>query len=537
LKWLLAIVATVALLAAVAIVALPWLVDVPRVQALVAANASQALGRAVRFASLSVAVFPLPSVTLRNLEIADDPEFGAAPFVTLDRGRLRLRLRPLLSGRIEFAELVLEKPTITVLRDARGRLNVATLGAGGEPKPGTRTGRAGTGASGGGAALALPTAVKVEDGVLIYSASKAGGATRYRIEDLALTLDATGPQVAFEGSARATPGDVILTFSEGLVTVTPGRPLAEAPVRAKLAIDGKDVTPFVAAALGPAIGVGGTIQGALTVAGTVASPTAAGDVKLSRLTVARTSPQCPEPKRRTLAVPAVTLNAAWRDARLTAQPLHADLRKGTFDARLTADVERGVRIRLDDMAVKAMPLEPVLVDFLCLGYAVTGPLDLAGALTFAAAKPLETLSGPGSLKIGAGRIVGKQALRLVGDVVRVAGTVSTLLSGDLSPAVFTSPVEFDSITGTYRITDGIVSTRDLLYTSRLMAVSVVGDYAIPTSVMNLDVVVNHGRGEVRAKVTGTAAAPAIRIVPGSVLRSVDQDKVERGLRDLLRQFR
>jgi hypothetical protein len=49
--------------------------------------------------------------------------------------------------------------------------------------------------------------------------------------------------------------------------------------------------------------------------------------------------------------------------------------------------------------------------------------------------------------------------------------------------------------------------------------------------------VNHGRGEVRAKVTGTAASPAIRVVPSSVLRSLDQDKVETGLKDLLKRFR
>jgi hypothetical protein len=71
----------------------------------------------------------------------------------------------------------------------------------------------------------------------------------------------------------------------------------------------------------------------------------------------------------------------------------------------------------------------------------------------------------------------------------------------------------------------------------VMKVAVAGDYVLPTNVMNLDVVVSHARGEIRAKVTGTAAAPSIRIVPESVLRSVDQDTVERGLKDLLKRFR
>jgi hypothetical protein len=196
-----------------------------------------------------------------------------------------------------------------------------------------------------------------------------------------------------------------------------------------------------------------------------------------------------------------------------------------------------MRVRFDDLAVKGVPVESVLVDFLCQGYAVSGPLDLTSTLTFAAGRPLETLSGPGSLKIGAGKVVGKQALSLMTNVVRVGGAVSSLLSADIPTSAFASPVEFDSITGTYQVTDGIARTRDLVYTSRAMVVGVAGDYVLATGAMNLDVVVNHGRGEVRAQVTGTAAAPAIRVVPSTVLRNADRDTVERGLKDLLKRFR
>jgi hypothetical protein len=538
-KWVFAVIAAVVILTAVAIAALPRLVDVPRVQALVATNAAHALGRPVRFASLSVSVFPLPGVTLHQLEVAEDPQFGAKPFLTLDSGRLRLRLRPLLSGRVEFAELVLAKPVITVLRDSRGRLNVASLGATGESRPASRPGRGGSGtATGGGAPLALPESVRISDGVLVYVAQAAGARpASYRVEHLDLVLDANGPQIVFKGSARVTPGDLALKFSDGVVTITPGPTLAGAPVRANITLESAEVSPLVASVAGPAIGVGGVLKGALVVAGTVGAPTASGEIKLSKLTVARTNPQCPEPKRRTLAVPLLTLKAAWRDSSFSAEPLQAELAKGTVNARLTASLAQGARVHLDDLAVKALPLESVLVDFLCQGYAVTGPLDLVGGLTFATARPLETLSGPGSFKIGAGKIVGKQALQLIGSVVRVGGTISSLLNADVPPTLFSSPVEFDSITGTYRITDGVATTRDLLYTSRAMKVGVAGDYVLASGAMNLDMVVNHGRGEVRAKVTGTAASPSIRVVPSSALRGVDQEKVESGLQDLLKRFR
>ena len=536
-KWVFAGIAAVVLLTAAAIVALPRLVDVPRIQSIVASNASHALGRPVRFASVSVSVFPLPAVTLHKVEIAEDSRFGTTPFLTLESGRMRLRLWPLLRGRIEFTELVLAKPVISVIRDARGRLNVASLGAAPEPRPAPRAPRPSTG-GGAAAPAALPASVRIKDGTLVYATQgPATAATRYRIEHLDLSLVRGGPQITFTGTARLTPGDVALKIADGLLTVPASHVLADAPIRANVAIDASDLIPVVAAVAGPVPSVAGALKGMLAVAGTAGTPTASGDVKLSKVVVARTDARCPEPKRRTLAISNVSLNTAWRQGRLTAEPMLAEMPKGAISARLTADVERGIQVRLDDLAVKALPLEAVLVDFLCQGYAVSGPLDLTGALSFAAARPLETLSGPGSLKIGAGKIVGRQALNLISGVVRVGGTVSSLLTADLPASTFASPVEFDAITGTYQLKDGVATTRDLLYTSRAMKVSVAGDYVLASGAMNLDMIINHGRGEVRAKVTGTSAAPAIRIVPSTLLRSVDKEKVESGLRDLLKRFR
>ncbi|HYE93660.1 MAG TPA: AsmA-like C-terminal region-containing protein, partial [Terriglobales bacterium] len=399
-----------------------------------------------------------------------------------------------------------------------------------------RPSRAPAGGSGAAPPLALPGTVTIDEGVLVY-ASAGKDADRYRLEGLDLRIDATGPQLGFSGKAKLAPGDVALKISDGVVSVSPGHTLADAPLRATVAVETGDVAPLVATVVGPATSLGGGLKGTLAAAGTVGAPTASGEVKLTKMVVGRTSPQCPEPKRRTLAIPSVSLAAGWRDGRLTGQPVQADVSKGTVTARLTADVARGMRVQLDDLAVKGIALEPVLVDFLCQGYAIAGPLDLTGALAFTAARPLETLSGPGSLKVGAGKIVGKQALALIGNVVRVGGTVSSLLSADLPPSTFVSPVEFDSITGTYTLTDGVFSTRDLVYASRTMKVAMAGDYVLASGAMNLDMVVSHGRGDVRAKVTGTAAAPSIRIVPASVLQNLDREKVEGGLRDLLKRFR
>jgi hypothetical protein len=535
-KWLVAAVAALLLVVLAAAAALPYLVDTPRIQAYIATNATQILGRPVRFSSVSLRVLPLPAVELRDLEVADDPRFGTAPFLKLDTGRVRLRLLPLLRGQVELGAIVLEKPVVTIIQAPDGRLNIATLGGQPQPRPPGKPGRSTGGGAGAAGAVAVAR-VRLDDGVVVYVARGTGRApVQYRADDLDLTLTGAGQQIAFKGAARLQPGNVGITLSDGFVGLSGVRELTDASLRGKVALDGKDLGPLAAAALGPTPALGGSVRGTLTLGGTIGAATAAGEVEVSNLTATQTSPQCPEPKRRTLTVPTLKLGLGWQDQRLTGRPVTATLGGGTVSTQLAVTLDQGVRVQLADLAIKALPLERVLVDFLCQGYAITGPLDLTGALTFAARDVMGTLSGPGRLRAGPGQVVGSQALALIGSVVRVGGAISSILSADLPARTFDSPLEFDSITGTYTLTNGVAVTRDLLYTSRAMKVAVAGDYSLPTTRMNLDMMITHGRGELRAKVTGTTASPSIRVSPASILRDVDPEKAQKGIQDLLKRF-
>jgi uncharacterized protein involved in outer membrane biogenesis len=78
-KWLAGVLAAIVLLAVAAGLALPFLVDTPRVQTVIAGSAAQALGRPVKFAAVSLSLLPLPAIELRGREVAADPAFGPAP--------------------------------------------------------------------------------------------------------------------------------------------------------------------------------------------------------------------------------------------------------------------------------------------------------------------------------------------------------------------------------------------------------------------------------------------------------------------------
>ena len=150
--------------------------------------------------------FRCPVVTLHKLEVAEDPQFRRRPVPDARQRSLAAALRPLLTGRVEFAELVLAKPVITVIRDPGGRLNVASLGASPEPRPAPRAPRPSRRRHRGAAAPILLPASGSPMGCSCTS-PQGGRHAPYRVERLDLTLDAAPPQVGVKGSARVTPGD------------------------------------------------------------------------------------------------------------------------------------------------------------------------------------------------------------------------------------------------------------------------------------------------------------------------------------------
>ena len=536
LKWLVGVVAALVLVVVAALIAVPFLVDTLRVQALIASNASQALGRPVKFRSMSISVLPLPAVALHGLEIAEDPQFGTTPFVQLETGKVRLKLGPLLTGRVELGDIELKKPVITVVQAADGRMNISTLGTGArEPKPGERPPRGGGGGTG--AAGALASKISIDHGTVAYIAHAKGGVTsQYRVEDLDLTLTGGGPQIAFKSDFKVKPGDLAVKVADGQVALNGGKPLTDAQLRGVVTIDGKDIGDLAKNALGPTPVFGGALKGKLALSGTLGAPAVSGDIEVTKPSVTQGQPTCPEPKRRTLTLGTLKLNAGYRDQVLASRPLTTSLGEGTITGQLSLSLGPGMRTQISDLGIKAVPLEKVLVDYLCEGYAITGPLDLAGGVTFSAQDLWHTLSGPGTLKIGHGKVVGRQALALLSGIVRVGGAVSALLSNDL-PNLGDSPLEFESITGTYQIVNGVITTRDLLYTSKPMKVAIAGSFGFATRNMDLDMTISHGRGDLKAKVTGNASSPSIRVNPATILRDVDKGKIDKGLGDLLKKIK
>lgn len=535
-KWVLIVAGALVLLVVLVVAAVPYLVDLPQIQGYLGQSASQALGRPVKFASLSLSLLPLPAVVLKDLQVAEDPRFGDGAFLRVGEGRFRLRLGPLLARRVELGDLTLERPRLRLARDAAGRWNVASLGAG-APARGAPAKGAGRGQP---AAAALPviSRLRILDGAVDFEARpRKGSAASYRLEGLGLTLRGlgSGEPVDVAGQARVNPGGVLVKLEGTLSPPPDGAALAAAGVSGSLSLDGKDVAGLMSLLLGSSRALGGPVKGSLALAGTLGRLAVQGQLDSTRLTLAERRPNCSPPGMRRLVLEPVRAPLGWDGDRLTSAPLSAGLGGGSISLSLALALEPKPLLSLREITIRSLPLEPVLVDYLCQGYAVTGPLDLAGELRAHPGDLLGTVAGEGQLKIGPGKVVGRQALALFGGVVRVGGALSSVLNLDLPLSIFSSPLHFRSITATYRIAGGRVSTRDLLYTSDRMMVSAAGEYGLADGRVNADVVLTSGRGRIKARVTGTAASPSIRVLPGSILRT-EPERVPGRLQQFLEEL-
>lgn len=116
----------VALLVATVLLA-PAFVDLGRFKSTYLPLIQEALHRRVDVGEVRLALVPAPSIRLSNLKVSDGPAFPNNTFFAAERVQLRLKLWPLLRGRFEVTQFILEKPVINLLKQPDGTFNYADL--------------------------------------------------------------------------------------------------------------------------------------------------------------------------------------------------------------------------------------------------------------------------------------------------------------------------------------------------------------------------------------------------------------------------
>jgi AsmA protein len=106
---------------------LPYVIDVNRHRPLMTRKILNATGRTVHLGSISFRLLPSPGLSVRPLRLGDSARYAGRDALRAEALTLRVSLLPLLRGRVVVRSVVLEKPTVSLIRDAAGRWNFDDL--------------------------------------------------------------------------------------------------------------------------------------------------------------------------------------------------------------------------------------------------------------------------------------------------------------------------------------------------------------------------------------------------------------------------
>jgi len=110
------------------VIALPFLINVNSFRPKLESELSSALGRQVKVGNLSLSILS-GSVSAVDLSISDDPAFSKDPFIRAKALKVGVEVMPLIFSKIlHVTDVTLDRPEISLLRDAAGKWNFSSLG-------------------------------------------------------------------------------------------------------------------------------------------------------------------------------------------------------------------------------------------------------------------------------------------------------------------------------------------------------------------------------------------------------------------------
>jgi len=240
--------------------ALPFLVDVNRYRPMIVSSVREATGRTFGLGTISFALLPAPGLSVGGpITLSDSAAYPGRNALTADSLSVRLGLFSLLRGRATVTSFTLHRPTLTLIRDARGRWNfddlVERASAAPQPKP--------SGSSAGSGAGVVVEKARITSGrIFVYDDTVVPGR---RAQVVIAPVDAT---IRGWGSAEPTELDLSaglgksLLKAEARLSAPGGKPQigVRARGRALRAEDFVTLLPWLGAARPAGLQVSGSID-------------------------------------------------------------------------------------------------------------------------------------------------------------------------------------------------------------------------------------------------------------------------------------
>ncbi|HEX9901129.1 MAG TPA: AsmA family protein [Candidatus Methylomirabilis sp.] len=286
LRWVGLGIGGILVLAVLAALVLPSLVNLERYRAALASRAGKALGREVTLGDLRVSLWGGIGAEAKGIQVAEVPGLGAEPFLSAEALRVRVELFPLFRGQVKVSSAVLERPRIRLIHARDGRWSVEDLlrthAAPLTPKPSVEAPRPGRASLLGGLLLSEVAVRKGE--VTFVDQARSPGIT-LTLTDLDLSLRQSGVTDPLEVRSRAKIGGTGAGQIESTARISAGD--TDTPVLdAMVMLRDVEVGPWQALLLSAGgTKLSGPLSAEIKVTGPVTQATFAGNLNLTAVAI------------------------------------------------------------------------------------------------------------------------------------------------------------------------------------------------------------------------------------------------------------
>jgi AsmA protein len=268
----------------VALLVVPFLVNVNTFRPMLESELSSALGRKVTLGHLSLSLWS-GGLVANNVTVADDPQFGSAPFFQAKSLRIGVQMGTLLfHHQLVVEQFVADSPQIHLIENQNGMWNFSSLGSGNPGAPQQAS------------SAKMPQVtvgeLKIQDGkVFVSSLPATGEPFVYSNVNIAVKNLSTTQAMPFSIAADLPGnGSVKLVGSAGPLA----KPNAEAtPFRASL--DLKHFNPVAAGVLPASDGISMIADANVELRSNGTMLTGAGGIQASHLLLSRDGTPAPQP--------------------------------------------------------------------------------------------------------------------------------------------------------------------------------------------------------------------------------------------------
>ena len=254
------VMAVVAALLVTLALALPHLLDVNRFRGRIAEAIRAATGRSVALGRISFELLPAPALAIAPLAVSDSAGYPGREALQAESLSVRLGILGLLRGRLTLGSVVLKRPTLTLIRDARGAWNFDDLLARAAASPGEAPGLPPP-APDGGLTLSIGRATIRSGRLLLYDDAVAPGRrSQVSFGPIDATLSGWGPGALTRFDLAVGLGGSVLRASGRMVAGDKPRLEGDLGGRSILAADLVRLLPWLGVARPGGLEVGGAID-------------------------------------------------------------------------------------------------------------------------------------------------------------------------------------------------------------------------------------------------------------------------------------